>query len=145
MRPSPTQDELQQVRLRVREPDWGEREPNNLTESHDKIRATWLGHACFLVEFPPRQQTTPEDRGIRILFDPVFSDRCSPTQYMGPKRYTRKGYVTLSNLFIKRKRFFSPALQDWRSSRDRRCCDFSKHFLALCIHWFPTILMAPLA
>ena len=136
MRPSPTQDELQQIRLRVHKPDWGEREPNNLTESHDKIRATWLGHAGFLVEFPPRQKTTPEDRGIRILFDPVFSDRCSPTQYIGPKRYTRMGYVALSNLFI--NDFFSPTLQDRRYSRDRRCCDFSKQFPALCVQ-FPMI------
>jgi len=104
--PNPTQDEVQQIA--VRKPDWGEREPNNLTESNDKIRATWLGHACFLVEFPPRQKTTPEDRGIRILFDPVFSDRCSPTQYMGPKRYTRKGYVTLSDLCIEGNDFLAP-------------------------------------
>ncbi|KAK0215408.1 beta-lactamase superfamily domain-containing protein [Armillaria fumosa] len=27
-------------------------------------------------------------RGGRVLFDPVFSDRCSPTQFFGPKRYT---------------------------------------------------------
>jgi len=136
MRPSPTQDELQQIRLRVRKPDWGEREPNNLTESHDKIRATWLGHACFLVEFPPRQKTTPEDRGIRILFDPVFSDRCSPTQYIGPKRYTRR--VMLLFLICLLTIFFSTALQDRRYSRDRRCCDFSEQFLALCVQ-FPMI------
>ena len=92
MIPSPTQDELQQIT--VRKPDWGERNPNNSMESQDEIRATWLGHACFLVEFPPRQKATPEDRGIRILFDPVFSDRCSPTQYMGPKRYTRNCNVS---------------------------------------------------
>ena len=130
MKPSPTQDELQQIRARVRKPDWGDREPDNLVEGHDKIRATWLGHACFLVEFPLRKKTTPEDRGIRILFDPVFSDRCSPTQYIGPKRYTRRGHFTLSSLFIKGNGFFSPTLQDRRYPRDRCCCDFSKQFSA---------------
>ena len=43
------------------------------------LRATWLGHACYFVEFPG---------GLRILFDPVFSQRCSPFSWLGPKRYT---------------------------------------------------------
>jgi L-ascorbate metabolism protein UlaG (beta-lactamase superfamily) len=43
------------------------------------LRATWLGHACYFVEFPG---------GLRVLFDPVFEDRCAPTQWFGPKRYT---------------------------------------------------------
>lgn len=50
-------------------------------EQNDKIRATWLGHACYYVEFPS---------GLRVLFDPVFEDRCSPFSFMGPKRYTEK-------------------------------------------------------
>ena len=45
----------------------------------DALRATWLGHACYFVEFPS---------GLRVLFDPVFEDRCSPLQWLGPKRYT---------------------------------------------------------
>ncbi|KAI9889836.1 MAG: hypothetical protein M1814_004938 [Vezdaea aestivalis] len=44
------------------------------------LRATWLGHACFLVEFPS---------GFRALFDPVFTERCSPFSWLGPKRYTK--------------------------------------------------------
>ncbi|KAI8680196.1 Lactamase-B domain-containing protein [Fusarium keratoplasticum] len=48
-------------------------------DSSDKLRATWLGHACYYVEFPS---------GLRVLFDPVFEDRCSPFTFMGPKRYT---------------------------------------------------------
>jgi L-ascorbate metabolism protein UlaG (beta-lactamase superfamily) len=48
-------------------------------EGSDKLRATWLGHACYYVEFPS---------GLRVLFDPVFEDRCSPFSWMGPKRYT---------------------------------------------------------
>ncbi|MCJ1231539.1 hypothetical protein MMC12_008216 [Toensbergia leucococca] len=43
------------------------------------LRATWLGHACYFVEFPG---------GFRVLFDPVFSERCSPFSWLGPKRYT---------------------------------------------------------
>ena len=63
------------------------------------LRATWLGHACYFVEFP---------QGFRVLFDPVFSERCrfvlfqlskysiqlmafdecSPFTWLGPKRYT---------------------------------------------------------
>ncbi|EEU41094.1 uncharacterized protein NECHADRAFT_103573 [Fusarium vanettenii 77-13-4] len=50
-------------------------------DSSDKLRATWLGHACYYVEFPS---------GLRVLFDPVFEDRCSPFTFMGPKRYTPK-------------------------------------------------------
>ncbi|KAK4149308.1 beta-lactamase superfamily domain-containing protein [Chaetomidium leptoderma] len=43
------------------------------------LRATWLGHACYFVEFPS---------GLRVLFDPVFEDRCTPVQWFGPKRYS---------------------------------------------------------
>jgi L-ascorbate metabolism protein UlaG (beta-lactamase superfamily) len=44
-----------------------------------KLRATWLGHACYYVEYPS---------GLRVLFDPVFEDRCSPFSFVGPKRHT---------------------------------------------------------
>lgn len=43
------------------------------------------GHACFLVELPKLPE---QERGTRILFDPVFSCRCSPSQWVGPKRVT---------------------------------------------------------
>ena len=49
------------------------------TRQTQKLRATWLGHACYYVEFPG---------GFRVLFDPVFTDRCSPFSWLGPKRYT---------------------------------------------------------
>nr|OQO19391.1 hypothetical protein B0A51_11265 [Rachicladosporium sp. CCFEE 5018] len=49
------------------------------TRESKSLRATWLGHACYYVEFPG---------GLRALFDPVFEDRCSPFSFMGPKRYT---------------------------------------------------------
>jgi N-acyl-phosphatidylethanolamine-hydrolysing phospholipase D len=50
------------------------------TRETPKLRATWLGHACYYVEFPS---------GLRVLFDPVFEDRCSPFSFMGPARYTK--------------------------------------------------------
>jgi L-ascorbate metabolism protein UlaG (beta-lactamase superfamily) len=41
------------------------------------LRATWLGHATTLVEI----------EGQRVLFDPMFSERCSPVSFLGPKRF----------------------------------------------------------
>ncbi|KAK3049440.1 hypothetical protein LTR09_009359 [Extremus antarcticus] len=49
------------------------------TRATERLRATWLGHACYHVEFPG---------GLRVLFDPVFTDRCSPFTFLGPKRFT---------------------------------------------------------
>ncbi|KAF2500636.1 Zn-dependent hydrolase/oxidoreductase [Lophium mytilinum] len=49
------------------------------TRETPELRATWLGHACYLIEFPS---------GLRVLYDPVFTPRCSPFSFMGPKRYT---------------------------------------------------------
>ncbi|KAH9844808.1 Beta-lactamase superfamily domain [Teratosphaeria destructans] len=49
------------------------------TRQTEQLRATWLGHACYYVEFPG---------GLRVLFDPVFTERCSPLSFLGPKRYT---------------------------------------------------------
>ncbi|KAJ2744145.1 Protein-lysine N-methyltransferase efm4 [Coemansia sp. BCRC 34301] len=43
-----------------------------------RMQVTWLGHASLLVQVD----------GATILCDPVFSQRCSPSQWVGPKRYT---------------------------------------------------------
>ncbi|KAI6790906.1 Metallo-hydrolase/oxidoreductase [Hortaea werneckii] len=79
--------------VKVQKPDWG-------VERGEKLRATWIGHASFLVEFPvaaaaavegtggAEQQQQQQQRGIRVLCDPVFSERTSPFQWLGPKRYT---------------------------------------------------------
>ncbi|KAI7466353.1 Metallo-hydrolase/oxidoreductase [Hortaea werneckii] len=76
--------------VKVRKPDWG-------VERGEKLRATWIGHASFLVEFPVAAAAAVEgtggaeqqqQRGIRVLCDPVFSERTSPFQWLGPKRYT---------------------------------------------------------
>jgi len=42
----------------------------------DKIQATWVGHASFLIQMDD----------TNILTDPIFSERCSPVQWAGPKR-----------------------------------------------------------
>ncbi|THG94629.1 hypothetical protein EW026_g6882 [Hermanssonia centrifuga] len=60
-------------------PDWG------IDESAEAIKATWLGHACYVVELPSAQGA---QRGPRIIFDPALSVRCSPSQILGPVRYT---------------------------------------------------------
>ena len=41
------------------------------------LRIFWLGHSSVFVEID----------GYRVLTDPVFSDRSSPIQWMGPKRF----------------------------------------------------------
>ena len=41
------------------------------------LRATWLGHSTVLVEID----------GLRILTDPVWGDRASPSRFAGPKRF----------------------------------------------------------
>ena len=41
------------------------------------LRATWLGHSTVLVEVD----------GARILFDPVWARRASPSSLVGPKRF----------------------------------------------------------
>lgn len=40
------------------------------------VEVTWYGHASALVEI----------EGFRVLFDPIWSDRCSPAAHVGPKR-----------------------------------------------------------
>eukprot|EP00299_Pterocystis_sp_00344_P010918 c5000_g1_i1.p1 GENE.c5000_g1_i1~~c5000_g1_i1.p1 ORF type:complete len:391 (+),score=68.96 c5000_g1_i1:215-1387(+) len=59
--------------LPLQDPDW------NLIASPppDKLVVTWIGHASFLVQV----------NGLNILTDPVYSERCSLTQLVGPKRY----------------------------------------------------------
>lgn len=49
-----------------------------------KVRTWWLGHAGVLIQFPP---STPGQEPLRILFDPIFSQRCSPSQWWGPVRF----------------------------------------------------------
>jgi len=41
------------------------------------LRAVWIGHAGVLADID----------GVRFLTDPVWSERCSPFESMGPKRF----------------------------------------------------------
>lgn len=72
-KPVPARDQL----VTVQKPDWG--------AGKVSLKATWIGHATFLVETP---KTGAGNRGLRILFDPVFSERTSPVSFAGPKRYS---------------------------------------------------------
>lgn len=47
-----------------------------LAPAREGLHVTWLGHASALLELD----------GARILLDPVWSERCSPSQHVGPKR-----------------------------------------------------------
>jgi N-acyl-phosphatidylethanolamine-hydrolysing phospholipase D len=48
---------------------------------------TWIGHATMLVQMG----------GLNILTDPIFSQRASPVQFAGPKRYQPPG-IALKDL-----------------------------------------------
>ena len=41
------------------------------------LRATWLGHSTVLIEID----------GLRVLTDPVWGQRASPSRFAGPKRF----------------------------------------------------------
>ncbi|KAF2101859.1 Metallo-hydrolase/oxidoreductase, partial [Rhizodiscina lignyota] len=63
----------------VRKPDWG--------AGKDGLKATWFGHASFLVE-TSTSASSASARGVRLLLDPVFG-RMSPLPLGigGPKRF----------------------------------------------------------
>ena len=44
----------------------------------NKSFITWIGHSTMLLHI----------NGKTILTDPIFSDRCSPIDFLGPKRYS---------------------------------------------------------
>ena len=48
-----------------------------LRENSDKFTVTWIGHSTILLQIG----------GLNILTDPMWSDRASPVQWAGPKRY----------------------------------------------------------
>ena len=47
----------------------------------DGLRVTMVGHATLLIQVA----------GRNILTDPVWSDRCSPVRFAGPRRVTAPG------------------------------------------------------
>lgn len=67
--PSPSDTRLSRD-LPVHRPKFGPSGP-------DDVRLTWLGHSSVLICID----------GVTALFDPVFSERCSASKYIGPLRY----------------------------------------------------------
>ncbi|MGF7180214.1 MBL fold metallo-hydrolase [Tunturiibacter psychrotolerans] len=45
--------------------------------SESGLRVTWMGHSSLLVEID----------GVRLLIDPMWDERASPTSWAGPKRF----------------------------------------------------------
>lgn len=56
-------------------------------QRHDAPAVTWIGHNTLLLQVA----------GLNILTDPVFSERCSPVPFAGPKRHQPPG-VALAEL-----------------------------------------------
>ncbi|KAI0279568.1 beta-lactamase superfamily domain-containing protein [Russula aff. rugulosa BPL654] len=73
--------------VKVVKPDWGH-SPSTSTatsSSQPNLRATWLGHASFLVEFP-RTAAGLDEEPPRVLFDPIFSDCVGPLSWLSIRR-----------------------------------------------------------
>ena len=49
--------------------------------AYDRISATFIGHSTFLLQVG----------GVRVLTDPIWSERCSPVSFAGPRRVRRPG------------------------------------------------------
>ena len=47
----------------------------------DQTTITWIGHTSFLIQLA----------GLNILTDPIWSERASPVQFAGPKRWVPPG------------------------------------------------------
>ncbi|MES2750387.1 MAG: MBL fold metallo-hydrolase [Pseudomonadota bacterium] len=66
---------------------WPERAPSPFADTPppqvtgDKVRFSYVGHASWLIQ----------TAGLNILVDPVWSERCSPFTFAGPKRVNDPG------------------------------------------------------
>lgn len=58
-------------------PFWADATALGAAVPADALRATWLGHSTVLLEVD----------GRRFLTDPVWAERASPSQLVGPKRF----------------------------------------------------------
>ncbi len=54
-----------------------------ITRNRSEFAVTWIGHATALVQIG----------GLNVLTDPIFSERASPVQWMGPKRWQPPGVL----------------------------------------------------
>ena len=65
-------------------PEWIDEPPGPapLTRVDDgRVRITWVNHATMLVQMD----------GVNVLTDPIWSERCSPVAFAGPKRHRQPG------------------------------------------------------
>lgn len=58
-----------------------------LRSNTDAFTVTWVGHSTVIVQLD----------GVNILTDPMWSERCSPVQFAGPKRVVEPG-IRFENL-----------------------------------------------
>jgi|HubBroStandDraft_1064217.scaffolds.fasta_scaffold68003_2 L-ascorbate metabolism protein UlaG (beta-lactamase superfamily) len=56
-------------------------QPRPVRATSDKIAVTFIGHSTFLVQIG----------GVCVLFDPIWSERCSPVWFAGPRRVRAPG------------------------------------------------------
>ncbi len=59
--------------------------PPGDTVEAGQVSLTFIGHSTFLIRFPGPDGITS------ILTDPIFSERCFPVQWMGPRRVRAPG------------------------------------------------------
>ncbi|MBD3225099.1 MAG: hypothetical protein GF313_10250, partial [Caldithrix sp.] len=52
-----------------------------LRENKTQTTVTWIGHSTLLIQ----------TAGLNILTDPIWSDRCSPVSFAGPRRHVQPG------------------------------------------------------
>ena len=63
-------------------PDYAEPDLDRIHKpDSSRIQVTWIGHATFLLQVA----------GVNILTDPMFSKRCSPVSFVGPRRLSQPG------------------------------------------------------
>jgi L-ascorbate metabolism protein UlaG (beta-lactamase superfamily) len=78
--------EVRQWRPTRRPQPWPERVENAFFPppdlvAPDRVAATFIGHSTFLVQIG----------GVAVLTDPIWSDRCSPVPFAGPRRVRQPG------------------------------------------------------
>jgi L-ascorbate metabolism protein UlaG (beta-lactamase superfamily) len=81
-----TMEEVRRWRRERRKEPWPERVedpplPPPGRAAHDQISATFIGHSTFVVQIG----------GVRVLTDPIWSERCSPVRFAGPRRVRAPG------------------------------------------------------
>lgn len=77
-------------------PNWGADLPQK------DLKATWLGHACTLVEMPVAayaEGNTGGQRGVRVLFDPVLGSSMA-FWGLGPARESSELLIVIINVSL---------------------------------------------